>query len=137
MRAKRWPSAGALGVEWPLRGRTMQCRSYSPRLQCASEPSDDEELQELQRRPHGDATPTTRSNSLRKEACDAAVGCAKSDPQNAAAVLVLVLFAVVVISIMVVRDITPGTWRQCDSSTVMAKHFYCFNVSAAPGVHGS
>ena len=48
---------------------------------------------------------------------------------------VLSLLAVAVVGHGVVRDLRRD-WAPCDpSSSLMAKHFYCYNSSRSPGVH--
>ncbi|KAL1530539.1 hypothetical protein AB1Y20_001440 [Prymnesium parvum] len=93
---------------------------------------DEEELQELQ--PQRATRAEAADASLAAAAVAEARRLAEEAPFNCAAVTLLLVMSVAVICIMAVRD-ARHEWEECDENTKMAKHFYCFNLSAAPGVH--
>eukprot|EP00966_Prymnesium_polylepis_P088574 2050027-Prymnesium_polylepis.2 len=109
----------------------------------AEDAFDEEELQELQKPPPPAAPAQQPAQQLAAAESSPLVPfvltelrrLALESPQNCAAVVVLLLASLAVICVMIVRDLKHD-WKDCDENTLMAKHFYCFNISNAPGVHG-
>ena len=108
-----------------MRGSSSQTELCSPEAPW----TDEEELQELRVQPHQEVV-----KQAELQVCSEIRRLAHDSPSNFAAVLILLVLSITVLVIMVVRDLRRD-WQECDSNTVMAKHFYCFNISAQPGVH--
>jgi|Transcript_69922 hypothetical protein len=114
----------------------MQSSSSRAELCAPSSWADEEELQELRGGNEG--------RPVRQEQAPTAIGfviaeawrLARESPQNCAAVCILLMLSIGVIAWSCARDLRRD-WQACDDNTVMAKHFYCFNISAPPGVHRS
>jgi hypothetical protein len=93
----------------------------------SSDSIDEEELQELSEVPIGRRVRKTRNDQ------PASGWCVSGTVLEI--VLPLTLIGLLAVSVLVYNVLRYQEVLPCNDGTPMAKHFYCFNSSAAPGVH--